>query len=346
MGGNLLSSTIKDVARLAGVSPATVSRVLNDSAGVRPETRERVETAIRQLNFTPSVVAKGLREGRSGIIGAVVPDITSLFFMDVVKGLENTLTLNDYRLVVCDSQNQAKKERENCRWLLTGGVDALILIGPMQEQENLVELAEQGVPFGLFGRHLHHPNASTVNVDNRTATFRAVEHLISHGHREIGFISGTPGVTDGEERLVGFRDALSQYGLTFRPEWVQCGSFSEEGGARALELLMSGAERPTAVFAANDEMAIGALYQAKGLGLEVPKDLAVIGFDNVRLARLVSPALTTVNQPRLDAGFRLAQNMLQRLAGSADPERMILPADLVVRQSCGCRWSSYSAADK
>jgi len=345
MGGNPLS-TIKDVARLAGVSPATVSRVLNDSAGVRAETRERVESAIKQLNFAPSAVAKGLREGRSNIIGVVVPDITSLFFMDVVKGLENTLTLNDYRLAICDSQNQAKKERENCRWLLTGGVDALILIGPMQEQEHLLELSDQGVPFGVFGRMVDHPNATTVTVDNRTATFRAVEHLVSHGHRKIGFISGTPGVTDGEERQVGYRDALSQYEITFRPEWVQCGSFSEDGGARALDALLSGPERPTAVFAANDEMAIGAMLQASRLGLEVPKDLAVIGFDNVRLARLVSPALTTVNQPRLDAGFRLAQNMLQRLAGTADPERIILPADLVVRQSCGCRWSSYSAADK
>ncbi|MFZ5817947.1 MAG: LacI family DNA-binding transcriptional regulator [Bacillota bacterium] len=338
-----MASNIKDVARLAGVSPATVSRVLNDSAGVRPETREKVMTAIRQLNFAPSAVAKGLREGRSGIIGLVVPDISSLFFMDVVKGLENTLNLNEVRLAICDSQNQAKKERENCRWLLSGGVDALILIGPMMEQEYLIELAEMGVPIGTFGRNIDHPNVTAITVDNRISAFRAVEHLINHGHQRIGFITGTPGVTDADERLIGYRDALATYGLTYRPEWVQCGHFTEDGGARALEALVSGAERPTAVMAANDEMAIGVMLQASRLGLEVPKDLAVVGYDNIRLARLVTPALTTVNQPRLDAGFRLAHNMLQRLGGTADPERTVLPADLVVRQSCGCRWSSYSA---
>jgi DNA-binding LacI/PurR family transcriptional regulator len=340
-----LPVNIKDVARLAGVSPATVSRVLNGSAGVREATRERVMAAVRQLNFAPSAVAKGLREGRSGIVGVVVPDLSSLFFMDVLKGLENTLNLNDFRVVVCDSQNQMKKEKENCRWLLSGGVDALILIGPMSEDSYLLELAQSGTPLGVFGRLIDHPNVTCLTVENRVTSFRATEHLINHGHRKIAFISGTPGVVDGEQRFEGYRDALAQYGLPFDPNWVQCGNFTEEGGMRAFDALMSLPDRPTAVFAANDEMAVGVLVQAARYGLRVPDDLAVIGFDNVRLARLVHPALTTVNQPRLDAGFRLAQNMLQRLNGTADAEHALLQADLVVRQSCGCKWSHY-ATDK
>lgn len=288
-------------------------------------------------------MAKGLRDGRSNTIGVVVPDISSLFFMDVLKGLENTLTLSDYRIVVCDSQNQTKKERENCRWLLSGGVDALVLIGPMMEQEALLELAGHGIPMAVFGRMVEHPNVTAVTVENRISSFRATEHLITHGHRKIAFITGTPGVTDGDERLIGYRDALSQYDLPFDPDWVQCGLFTEEGGARALDMLMALEEKPTAIFSANDEMAVGILLQAPRYGLKVPEDLALIGFDNIRLARLVSPALTTVNQPRLDAGFRLANSMLQRLSGSADAERISLPVDLIVRQSCGCRWSSYHA---
>lgn len=338
-----MSTNIRDVAKLAGVSPATVSRVLNNSSRVSPETRQRVESAIQELNFSPSAVAKGLRDGRSNIVGVTVPDISSLFFMDVLKGLENTLTLNDYRIVVCDSQNQAKKERENCRWLLSGGVDALVMIGPMMETSALLELGDQGVPMGVFGRMVDHPNVTAIAVENRVSSFRATEHLLSHGHRRIAFIAGIPGVTDGESRFEGYRDALAQYGVEFQPELVQCGHFTEEGGARALDALMALPDRPTAVFAANDEMAVGILIQAARYGLVLPDQLAVVGFDNIRLARVVSPALTTVNQPRSDAGFKLAQNLLQRLNGTADAERIVLPGDLTVRQSCGCRWSHYTA---
>lgn len=335
-----MSTNIKDVARLAGVSPATVSRVLNGSDGVRPDTRARVMAAVRQLNFSPSAMAKGLREGRSGTAGICVPDLSSMFFMEVVKGVENTLALSDYRLVMCDSQNQMKKERENCRWLLSGGVDALILIGPMMEQAALEELAALGTPVGLFGRQLDHPNVTYVTVENRVTAFRATEHLINHGHRKIAFVRGTPGVVDGEQREAGYREALAQYGLPFRSEWAVNGHFTEEGGMRALDALLELPERPTAVFAANDEMAIGILVEARRLGLSVPEELAVVGFDNIRLARLISPALTTVNQPRMDGGFRLAQNLAQRLSGSADPEHILLQADLVMRQSCGCKWST------
>ncbi|HEY3365580.1 MAG TPA: LacI family DNA-binding transcriptional regulator [Symbiobacteriaceae bacterium] len=335
-----MPANIKDVARLAGVSSATVSRVLNGSAGVRTDTRDRVMAVVRQLNFAPSAVAKGLREGRSGIAGVCVPDISSLFFMDVVKGLENTLALSDYRLVVCDSQNQAKKERENCRWFLSGGVDALILIGPMMEQSALAELADMGTPIGIFGRRMDHPNVTSVAVENRVTAYRATEHLINHGHRKIAFITGIPGVTDGDEREAGYREALAQYGLPFQPDWVQVGNFTEEGGIRAFDTLLALPDRPTAVFTANDEMAIGVLTEARRCGLSVPEDIAVVGFDNIRLARLVAPALTSVNQPRMDAGFRLAQNLVQRMNGSADPERIVLEADLVIRQSCGCKWST------
>lgn len=339
-----LSINIKDVARLAGVSVATVSRVLNNSAGVRTETREKVEAAVRELNFAPSAAAKGLRDGRTGIIGVVVPDISSLFFMDVMKGIENTLNLNDHRIAICDSQNQVKKEKENCRWLISRGVDALILIGPMMEQAALLELAELGVPMAVFGRVVDHTNVTYVTVENRVVSFRATEHLLNHGHQKIAFVTGTPGVTDSDERLSGYRDALATYGASFNPDWVQCGQFTEDGGARALDAIMAqGPDRPTAIFAANDEMAVGILLQAARYNLAVPQDLAVVGFDNIRLARVVTPALTTVNQPRLDAGFRLAQNIIQRINGAADAERISLPADLVVRQSCGCRWSSYSA---
>lgn len=338
-----MPGNIKDVARLAGVSPATVSRVLNGTAAVKGDTRDRVMSAVRQLNFAPSAVAKGLREGRSGIVGVVVPDISSLFFMDVLKGLENTLNLNDYRVVVCDSQNQVKKERENCRWLLSGGVDGLILIGPMLEQAAVLELAETtGLPIGIFGRLVDHPNVTALYVENQITSFRATEHLINHGHRKLGFIAGAAGIADGEARFIGFRDALAQYDIPLNPDWVQVGNFSEEGGARALEALLNLPDRPTALFAANDEMAVGVLTQAKRRGLNLPADLAVVGFDNIRLARLVTPALTTVNQPRLDAGFRLAHNMLQRLSGTGDSERMVMQADLVIRESCGCKWSSYA----
>lgn len=331
-----MSVTIRDVARMAKVSPATVSRVLNGAVGVRPETRDRVVTALRRLNFSPSPSARNLRSGRTEMAGVVVPDLGSLFFTDVIKGLENTLTLSDYRVAVCDSQGQVKKERENCRWLMDGSVDALMLISPMMDDDALLELAEMGIPLGLFGRMVDHPNVTCIGVNNRGAGSRVVEHLVNHGHRKIGVITGSPGHADAGERLAGYYDTLKRLGLPENPDWVQCGFLAEDGGARAFESMMARPDRPTAVFAVNDEMALGALLAARRLGIQVPKDVALVGFDNLRLARLVAPALTTVNQPKLEIGFRLAQNMLQRLSGSADPERVVLPTDLVARESCGC----------
>lgn len=331
-----LSYTIHDVAARSGVSEATVSRVLNEHPAVRPQTRDRVLTAVRELKFVPNAIAKGLRMKRTGIVGVIVPDISSLFFLDIIKGLENTFDLNDYRVAICDSQNQLKKERDNTRWLVDGSVDGLILLRPMMDDQTLRELADLGYPIGVFGRIVDHPVVTSVAIENRVAGRRVAEHLIGHGHKRIGIVLGTEGVQDSEERFQGFQDALRQHGLELVPELVERGGFTEEGGARAFQAMLDRHSVPTAVFAANDEMAVGVMQVAQAAGIRVPEDLAVVGFDNIRLARVVTPALTTLNQPKLDAGFRLGQNMLNRLGGTADSEQIVLPGDLLVRRSCGC----------
>ncbi len=331
-----VAPTIRDVAARARVSPATVSRALNNDPQVKAGTRERVLEVAHELGFVPNATAKSLRTRRTGIIGAIVPDVSTLFFLEIVKGIENTLSLSDYRVTICDSQNQLKKEKENARWLLDGSVDGLILLTPMMDDPSLCDLAEKGYPIGVFGRAIDHPAITCVGVDNYAAGLSATKHLIGHGHTDIAVITGPEGHHDSQERLRGFQDTLHQQGLSLRPERIQCGGFTEEGGVRAFHAIVDRGAPPTAIFALNDEMAIGVLQAAQASGLRVPQDLAVIGFDNVRLARVVTPALTTVNQPKLDAGFRLAQNILNRLSGSADTERITLPADLVVRHSCGC----------
>lgn len=332
-----MTVTIRHVAIRAGVSEATVSRVLNQQPGVSPQKREKVLAAIRELNFIPNAAARGLRaKGRTGTIGLVVPDITALFFLDIVKGLENILRLNDYRLVICDAQNQPKKERENARWLLNGSVDGLVFLRPLMEDEVLGELAEAGCPIGVFGRRVDHPAITSITVDNRRAGHDVAIHLIGHGHTRIGAIVGPKGVQDAEERFQGFKETLEQHGIALSPEMVECGDFTEEGGARAFRRLLDRGAAPTAIFAANDEMAFGVMHAAREAGFRLPNDLALIGFDNTRLARVVTPSLTTINQPKLEVGFRLAQDMLDRLSGTADVARITLPCDLVVRESCGC----------
>ncbi|WP_324717414.1 LacI family DNA-binding transcriptional regulator [Carboxydochorda subterranea] len=327
--------TIRDVARAAGVSEATVSRAINQAPGVSARTRERVLAVARDLHFTPAPVARRLRGARTGLAGVVVPDLSASFFVEIIQGIEHTLSLNDYRVLVCDARNDRSREEAHIRWLADGTVDAILLLAPTTTDAFIAEVASQGPPVAVFGRVVSGGPVTSVTVANRQAAEQATEHLISHGRERIAFIAGTPGIPDGEARLEGYRDAMQRHGRESAIA-VEVGHFSEEGGRAALRALLERRPPPDAILAANDEMAMGVLVGARELGVRVPEDIALVGFDNIRCARLVTPALTTVHQPKLDIGFRLAQSALDRLKGVAGHEQWVLPADLVVRRSCGC----------
>ncbi|MGE5549369.1 MAG: LacI family DNA-binding transcriptional regulator [Bacteroidota bacterium] len=329
--------TILDVAQEAGVSIATVSRVLNQSCRVRPETKERVLRAVENLQYAPDASAKNLRSRRTNLVGVVVPDVSVEFYMELIKGIENTAINSEYNLIICDSQNDPNREIEYIRLLTERRVDGMILTESSMTDDQIAALVGKGFPLVLIGRELPGGGASSVSASNRYGAGLAIEHLIGHGHERIAYIRGIRGGQDEEERFSGYQSVLARHGMAFDPQLVEWGGFTEEGGARALEKLLA-RRKFSAVFAANDEMAIGVMGKARELGLNVPEDLAVVGFDNIRLAHHVHPGLTTVDQPKYNMGAAAARKLLNMLTrGEIVYEKAVLRTELILRRSCGCR---------
>jgi len=328
-------STISDVARTAGVSVATVSRVLNQSEKVRTETRERVLRVIERLQYSPDASAKALRSRRTNLIGVVIPDVSSIYYLELLKGIENTAIESNYNLIICDAQNSSDRENEYMKMLAGRRLDGFIVINSLLPDDKLGRLAEQGFPMVLIGRELPGGQVSSIMVSNLTGACEAMEHLIGHGHKRIAYLRGMLH-PDDEERFAAYRQTLSRHGMVFDSQLVERGHFTEEGGARALQRLLNRAKF-TALFAGNDEMAIGAMEKARQMGLDVPGDLAVVGFDNIRLARHVSPGLTTADMPKYQLGAAAAEKLLAAMANDHIAyEKVVLRTELVVRQSCGC----------
>ncbi|MGE5529116.1 MAG: LacI family DNA-binding transcriptional regulator [Patescibacteria group bacterium] len=327
--------TISDVARSAGVSVATVSRVLNQSLKVKTATRERVLQAIESLQYAPDASAKALRSRRTNLIGVVIPDVSSIYYLELLKGIENTAIERGYNLIICDAQNSADRENEYMKLLSERRSDGLILINPLMPDAHIDRLARQGFPLVLIGRESKSGNVTSIVVQNQTGARQAMDHLIKHGHKRIAYIRGMQH-PDDEERFATYRAVLEEYSLGYDPQLVERGHFTEEGGARAFQRLAQRAKF-TAVFAANDEMAVGAMEKAREAGLAIPKDLAVVGFDNIRLARHITPGLTTADMPKYQLGATAAKKLLGAMADDDIAyEKVVFRTELVIRQSCGC----------
>ncbi|HEX2954324.1 MAG TPA: LacI family DNA-binding transcriptional regulator [Bacillota bacterium] len=328
-------ATINDVAKAAGVSVATISRVLNQSERVKPETRERILRIIEELKYAPDASAKALRSRKTNQIGVVLPDISVMFYMELLKGIENTAMGSDYNLIICDAQNQAKREQEYMKLLTEKRLDGLILINSLMEDKEIAGLAERGFPVVSIGREILNSNISSILVSNWSGACQAVEHLIGHGHTRIAYLRGDKS-RDDEERFAAYRHVLNQHGIAYDPQLVERGFFTEDGGAKAFHKLVNRTQF-TAVFAGNDEMAVGVFGKARELGIEVPREMAVVGFDNIRLARHIVPGLTTADMPKQQLGSSAARKLIEILNhGDIEYEKTILRSELVIRQSCGC----------
>lgn len=332
--------TIKDIARHAGVSPATVSRCLNAPERVRPDRRLRVETAIRQLAYVPNPAARALAHGRSRMIGALFPRLNSHLFGSFMGPLQQGLRAHGYTLVVAGSDYDEGVEYEQALSLVNHGVDALLLIGLAHAERTLELVAQRGVP-SLFAWCWHpEVNLPQVGFCNRTAAAMVAGYLLDLGHREIAMISGPCAGNDrATDRVEGVRGALRAAGCGFGSERLASARFDVHDGARALGKLMRAAIPPTAVICGSDLFAFGALHEARRLGLRVPEDLSVTGFDDTDLAAVVTPPLTTVRTPRREMAERCAAYLLMRLEGAEEPDRIELTAELVVRASTRARSS-------
>lgn len=312
-----MSPTIRDVARAANVGQATVSRVLNSSGYVKPETRERVLQAAKELGFTPNQVARSLVRKRTATVGLVIPDITNPFFPAVTRGVEDAASEAGFTVFLCNTDNDPVMEAQDVKKLRERMVDGLIFVGTTDRHDLVETLITEGVPVVITDRQLVDLDVDTVLVDNALGALAACRHLVELGHTRIAHAAGHSLTRTGRDRCAGYRMALEEAGLPYDEALVASGDFTLQSGYRVAQILLGRSPRPTAIFAANDLMAMGVLRAVFEAGLSVPDDLSVVGFDDIQLAGLVKPGLTTVRQPAYEMG-RTAMNMLlERITGSA-----------------------------
>jgi LacI family transcriptional regulator len=334
MARNNKAVTIQDVAQAAGVSISTVSRVLNDKDDVAPETYERVQGVIQQLGYTSSLAARSMRSRRTNVIGLIVPDVADSFSIQVMKGVNQAIFELDYDLIIYTSGSIKKRsaaEREQYFVSLLNGsiTDGVIIVTPAATSFSTA------APVVTIDPNNEYPDCLTIIATNHAGAMAAMEHLIGLGHRRIGFISGRPDLQSAERRLQGYQDALRQANIPLDPDLIATGDFSIETGRLCARKLLSLSNPPTAIFAANDQSAIGTIEAAWEVGLHVPGDLSVIGFDNIPEAAYFNPALSTVDQFIDRMGHVATEKLINLIRGeSLDSSLYKLPTQLVVRDSC------------
>lgn len=327
-------ATIKDVAAYANVSVATVSHVINNTRYVTPELRERVLQAMRELDYAPNLVARGLRSNRTNLIALVIPDITNPYFPEVARGVQDVANQHDYVTILGNTDRDIAQERRILHILSRQRVEGIILNPGGVTADELLPIQNAGVHIVIFGHQIDHPAFDSVMVDDRQAARDIVNHLISRGHRRIAHL-GSSRPNSGRLRYEGYLEALHEHGLSADPALVTEGPWTQKGGYTAMNNLLQHRPLPTAVFAANDLMAIGAMQSIKEAGLRIPDDIAVAGFDDIDQAACVSPSLTTVRQPKYEMGKKLAEILFCRLTSQEprEPQRIILPYTLEIRAS-------------
>jgi len=328
-------ATIRDVARRAGVSVATVSRVVNDRPDVSQETRDAVMEVVRAMSFTTNRSARGLSKGRTGLVGCTIPYVLGDYYASILSGATEALHEQEMRAVLCPTRHEHDREAALVERLLRGTTDGAILVLPSESAEELGDLESQGFPFVVIDAPMPLPErVPVVSATHWAGARSATEHLLELGHRRIAIIEGRDGWVATEERANGYQAALAGAGVLPSPELVDRGNFEIADGYEAARRLLALDDPPTAIFASNDNMAIGALHAAAELGFSVPEQLSIVGFDDSELSRVVTPALTTVRQPLEEMG-RMAVSLLSRLIDGQRVEtlRIELATRLVVRRS-------------
>jgi len=325
-------ASIKDIARAANVSYSTVSRALNDSPRVKPETRERIQHIATEMGYLPSAVARSLVTRRTHIIGVVVTTITDLFFAEVIHAIEETALKQKYNVILTNSGREPERELEAIRALRERRVDGIILVSAGTSKKDLSAVKGVGTPTVIINNARREHIGYSVEVDNLSGGREATQHLLSLGHRRIAHITGPIREWDGAERQSGYEQVLRTYGLPLDPSLIVKGGDRPEGGMQAMQQLLALPCRPTAVFCYNDVVALGAMRAARAANLRIPQDLSVVGFDDIDLAPFFEPALTTVAQPKRQMGEKAVQMILDLLAGDR-VEDCVLPGRLIVRGS-------------
>jgi len=336
-GSKVGQVTIREVAKRAGVSISTVSRVLtgNTKNHMRPETEARVLQAIRELDYSPNKYARALKRQRTGVIGVLAPDISNPFFSQLLRGVENVAYRHDYLVLTCDAENSLEKENRYIEILIEERVEGVILISSASRNEEVERLLRKGVHLVLADRKLENITAPAVVPDDLQAGYLLTNYLIELGYREIGFIQGQKEISTARERFLGFLRALEERGLGVQSRYLKEADYTFEGGYVATQELLNGAV-PQALIAANDLMAIGAIRALEDHGLNVPQDIGVAGFDNIPLAALAKPRLTTIDIPAYEMGQMAMEMLLEHVnEGNGRKEAVrVMGVRLVKGESC------------
>jgi LacI family transcriptional regulator len=331
--------TISDVARRAGVSPATVSRVLQSAKNVRPDTRERVQRAIEELGYVPSVAAQSLRSKRTHSLALVVSDITNTFWTTVARGVEDVAHQHDYSVLLCNTDEDLAKQLRYLDFLISQQVDGVIIAPYDSDARHLEKLRSRKIPTVLVDRRIEGWEVDSVCGDSLAGARALVQHLIALGHTRIAVLSGPASTSTAEDRVAGYCIALSEAGIPLDPRLIMRGEFRNGTGEELTYQLLDQGLSPTAIFATNNAIALGVIGALSSRGLRIPQDIALVCFDDLPNASRLFPFLTVVAQPAYDLGVNAAQLLLSRLGSEVPlrPRSVVLPSRLIIRHSCGSK---------
>ncbi len=339
--GSADNVTIKDIARKAGVSPATVSMVINRRPGIGAETRQRVLDIIQDLGYTPNLVARSLVKRHSQSIALLIESTQHPIFPEIAAGVDEVLKEQGYSLSIISTHDDSLLESREMEKIKARGIDGILTSAALVDNDNLLRLVQSGFPVVALLRRVYRcEDLDYVVVDNRKGGFLAMEHLIRLGHRRIGILRGPANNSTAIERLDGAVDACSAYGIPIPEDFIQNGDYLQKAGYQVSKKLLCrhGDHAPTAIFASNDEMALGAFEAAWEMGLKIPEDVALVGFNNVEITSFCSIQLTTVSQRPDEIGRLGAKRLVARIEkkrGYRKGYQEVLEPELVVRKTCG-----------
>lgn len=324
--------TISDIARKAGVSKTTVSRVLNNRPDVDSDTRNKILSIINDLDYLPSSAAKSLSTGKRNLVGLIVPSLSTFFSLEIIRGVAEGIADTQYELVLYTTSLSEYNQKIYLRAIRNDLVDGIIIVLPRDQKENYLR-SKHEIPIVA----VDYPGVSILNpaitATNQQGSYEATKYLLGLGHKKIGFITGLMDLDCSKQRLLGFETAMEEANLPIDYNFLTNGDFTRASGERIAADWLKREEKPTAIFASNDEMAIGVMNVAESLNISIPVDLSIIGFDDIQEAKLIRPPLTTVRQPLFNMGFHAAAGITKLIDGQ-EFESLQLETELIVRNTC------------
>jgi len=330
-------ATIREVAKLAGVAPITVSRVINNTSYVSQKTRERVEAAIEELAYVPNMLGPSLHFKRTMTLAVVVSDITNPYWTTVIRGIEDIAQENGYFTILCNTDESEERQDHYIHMLLQRRIDGILLVPTSSSPSPIKLIQRQDIPVVILGRQLAGVDVDIVRTDSITASYQLVRYLLSLGHRRIAVLTGPQKVSVAVDRVSGYLQALQEAGVPEDEAHVYWGSFTQESGYEMTQQMLLAESLPTALVATNNFLAIGVMWALRERNLRVPEDFALVTFDDIPPALASNPFLTAVTQSAREMGQRATQLLLDRLKNESDvaPQHIFLPTEMVIRGSSG-----------